>query len=241
MPLPAPKAELLNLMTTGLTAAIGLDEVGQIKKSEKVLITAAAGGVGHLAVQWAKARGCHVVGTCSSETKAKKLEQLGCDHVINYASGDLKAEIAKTYPVRTSGHKARPLITIYTELQDGLDVIWDTVGGEMTPMFVNSLATKGRLVLIGAIAGYANDGTSGFPAFKMADLPLKLLSRSRAMAGFFLPDYSKLYKEYMFKLLKLYTDGQLKLVIDDGSTSGGGKFTGLDGVIRAVEVSCVLN
>ena len=58
------------------------------------------------------------------------------------------------------------------------------------------------------------------------------------MAGFFLPDYSRQYKEYLLKLLQLYGSKDLKLVVDDGSsTSADGKFQGIEGIIRAVEVS----
>ena len=156
IPLPSANAELINLMTTGLTAAIGLDEVGQIKKSDRVLITAAAGGVGHIAVQWAKNRGCHVIGTCSSEEKAKFLRDLSCDNVINYRDSDLKTQLAEQYP-------------------EGVDVIWDTIGGPTTAMLVNALATKGRLIVVGAISGYSDNGT-GFPKVDLSDLPLKVIN-----------------------------------------------------------------
>lgn len=75
-------------------------QIGKIKKGEKVLITAAAGGVGHIAVQWAKAKGCHVIGTCSSDEKKKQLEAVGCDHVINYATEDLKGVLRNQYKVQ---------------------------------------------------------------------------------------------------------------------------------------------
>lgn len=63
------------------------------------MITAAAGGVGHIAAQWAKMKGCHVIATCSSDDKKKQLEAIGCDHVINYATEDLKSTLRSNYKV----------------------------------------------------------------------------------------------------------------------------------------------
>ncbi|KAI1278729.1 putative quinone oxidoreductase [Halotydeus destructor] len=214
VPVPEIRPEYLNLMAVGLTAAIGLDEIGRISKGEKVLITAAAGGVGHIAVQWAKLKGCEVIGTCSSEEKSKELKKIGCDHVINYHKEDLKTAI-KQFP-------------------GGIDVIWDTIGGEATEMFVNALAVKGRLVIVGAISGYKGEGT-GFPLVNIPDLPLKLLTKSRVMAGFFWPDYAKSNKKYFMELLQKHSNGEIKFWYDDGTKSADGKFIGMDGIYRAVE------
>jgi D-arabinose 1-dehydrogenase-like Zn-dependent alcohol dehydrogenase len=63
-----------------------------------VLVTAAAGGTGQFAVQLAKQAGCHVVATCSSESKAQLLRNLGADRVLNYKSDDLKAQLRRHYP-----------------------------------------------------------------------------------------------------------------------------------------------
>ncbi|GIX74915.1 prostaglandin reductase 3, partial [Caerostris extrusa] len=99
--IPVPKAipDYLVLLVSGLTAAIGLDKGNRIAAGETVLITAAAGGTGHIAVQYAKAAECHVIGTCSSEEKGKILKDLGCDRVINYKKEDLGEVLAKEYPV----------------------------------------------------------------------------------------------------------------------------------------------
>lgn len=85
-------------MVCGLTAAIGLDCVGQIKAGDKVLITAPAGGTGHIGVQWAKAKGAHVIGTTSSAEKAAFLKSIGVDHVINYKEEDLSTALTRDYP-----------------------------------------------------------------------------------------------------------------------------------------------
>src|SRR4028118_1039523 len=70
--------EVLTLMPTGVSALVALEQVGEMKSQEVVLVTAAAGGTGHIAVQLAKLAGNHVIGTCSSEAKAQLLRELGC-------------------------------------------------------------------------------------------------------------------------------------------------------------------
>ncbi len=97
---PEPKPEYIALFgTSGLTASIGLMESAKLVKGETVLVTAAAGGVGHIAAQWAKLNGCHVIATCSSESKEKFLKQLGCDRIINYKKEDLDQVLKTEYPV----------------------------------------------------------------------------------------------------------------------------------------------
>ncbi|CAG2116802.1 unnamed protein product, partial [Medioppia subpectinata] len=78
-PIPENKPEYLALLDCGLTACIGLDQAGRITRGETVLITAAAGGTGHIGVQWAKYKGCHVIGMASAPEKIKLLKELGCD------------------------------------------------------------------------------------------------------------------------------------------------------------------
>ena len=73
---PEPKPEYLALVgTSGLTAAIGLSESARLTKGETVLVTAAAGGLGHIAAQWAKINGCHVIALTSNKKKQKFLER----------------------------------------------------------------------------------------------------------------------------------------------------------------------
>ncbi|CAG2178138.1 unnamed protein product, partial [Oppiella nova] len=68
--IPKPDPEYLALFgTSGLTASIGLSEGSHLASGEKVLITAAAGGVGHIAAQWALLKGCHVIATTSNDKK----------------------------------------------------------------------------------------------------------------------------------------------------------------------------
>lgn len=112
-----------SLPLAGLTALIALDEVAAIRAGQRILIHAAAGGVGGLAVQLAKHRGCWVAGTCGAANLAY-VKQSGADRVINYAAEDFAAT-----------------------LRD-LDVVFDTLGGEVNRRSAAVLRSGGCLVQI---------------------------------------------------------------------------------------------
>jgi hypothetical protein len=109
-----------------------------MKSQEVVLVTAAAGGTGHIAVQLAKLAGNHVIGTCSSEAKAQLLRELGCDREINYRTEDLDRVLKQEYP-------------------KGINLVFDCVGKEVFDTCVDNLAVRGRLVAIGFISEYAKN------------------------------------------------------------------------------------
>lgn len=211
---PQAIPEVVPLLVSGLTASIGLDQQGRIRAGEVVLVTAAAGGLGHLAVQYARAAGCIVVATCSSEQKEAYLRSLGCETVINYRTHNLAAELSKAYP-------------------EGVDVVWETVGGETFNVLFKKLRPRGRLVVVGAIQGYQGDHV--FPEVDLTNLPYRLLARSSTLAGFLLPHYSDLYPEYVAKLYMMLQDGSLVPRVDLGQNAEGGELKGVEGCIRGVE------
>lgn len=69
-----------------------------MKSSDTVLVTAAAGGTGHFAVQLAKRMGCHVVATCGGAAKVAALAELGADRIIDHTQEDVHAVLKKEYP-----------------------------------------------------------------------------------------------------------------------------------------------
>ncbi|RMG80755.1 MAG: alcohol dehydrogenase, partial [Chloroflexi bacterium] len=137
LPVPEPKPEYMALLLSGMTAAVGLNVTGEMKSGETVLVTAAAGGTGQIAVQLAKMAGNHVIGTCSTEEKAAFLRELGCDRVINYRQEDFATVIQEEYPNK-------------------LDIVYESVGRQMFDVALDNLAVRGRLVIIGAIAEYVS-------------------------------------------------------------------------------------
>jgi len=113
------------LPLAGATAMISLEDVGKLGSGERVLIHGGAGGVGGLAVQIAKARGAWVVATCRS-ANVDYVKSLGADRVIDYTREDFAAG-----------------------LRD-LDLVYDTVGGEVHRRSQGVLKPGGRLVYIAA-------------------------------------------------------------------------------------------
>ncbi|NWI11162.1 PTGR3 reductase, partial [Crypturellus soui] len=214
VPVPAVKPEFLTLMVSGTTAYISLKELGGLSEGKKVLVTAAAGGTGQFAVQLAKKAKCHVIGTCSSDEKGAFLKSIGCDHTINYKTENVESVLKKSYP-------------------KGVDVVYESVGGKMFDLAVNSLATKGRMIVIGFITGYQNP--SGLQPVKAELLPAKLLMKSASIRGFFMNHYLSEYKMALKDLLKMCEKGELVCEVDLGDTSPEGRFTGLESVFRAVD------
>jgi NADPH:quinone reductase-like Zn-dependent oxidoreductase len=111
-PVPEPSPEAVACTISGTVAGAALHAVANMQPGETVLVTAAAGGTGHFAVQLAKLAGCHVVATCGGEHKAARLRALGVDRVIDYlkeVGADsffvAAAGFAVTQKVPTTGHQ----------------------------------------------------------------------------------------------------------------------------------------
>ncbi|XP_050050390.1 prostaglandin reductase-3-like [Dermacentor andersoni] len=212
--LPKLDQQALPLLVSGLTAAIGLDQQGRISAGETVVITAAAGGLGHMAVQYALAAGCRVVATCSSDDKLDYLRGLGC-RVINYHRRHLGDELDSAHP-------------------EGVDVVWETMGGDTFDTLFSKLRPRGRLVVVGAMQGYLQ-GKQPFPDAALQNLPYRLFARSTTLAGFLLSDYAHLHREYFGKLYRMLQDRSLFPMIDVGLNAGGSELRGVEGCIRGVE------
>ncbi|XP_027623921.1 prostaglandin reductase 3 isoform X2 [Tupaia chinensis] len=211
---PTVKPEYLTLLVSGTTAYISLKELGGLSEGKTVLVTAAAGGTGQFAVQLSKKAKCHVIGTCSSDEKSAFLKSLGCDRPINYKAEPIKAVLKREYP-------------------QGVDVVYESVGGAMFDLAVDAMATKGRLIVIGFISGYQTP--SGLSPVKAGTLPAKLLKKSASVQGFFLNHYLSEYRAAVDHLLKMYDSGDLICGVNLGDLSSEGRFTGLESVFRAVD------
>lgn len=119
----------------GFTAHYLVNSTYVLKAGEIALIHAAAGGVGQLLVQLAKARGASVIATVSTEEKAALAREAGADHVILYSQVDFEAET-----MRITGGK-------------GVDVVYDSVGRTTFLKGFNVLRNRGMMVLYGAASG----------------------------------------------------------------------------------------
>jgi NADPH-dependent curcumin reductase CurA len=142
----APQTYLGPLGGMGLTAWAGLFEAAGLRDGDVVWVAAAAGAVGSLAAQFAKLSGHRVIGSAGSDAKvAYLLDELGLDAAFNYKR-DAVAELLRA---------AAP---------DGIDVYFDTVGGDHLEAALGSLRRFGRVALCGAISQYENSGPPRGPA-----------------------------------------------------------------------------
>lgn len=126
--------EAAAVMLKGLTTQVLLRRTYRVKRGETILIHAAVGGVGSLAVQWAKDLGAIVIGVVGTETKATLARELGCDHVI-VGSQDLAAKVKKI----TAGK--------------GVPVVYDSVGQDTFFASLDCLAPLGLMVTFGNATG----------------------------------------------------------------------------------------
>ncbi len=193
-------------MPTGISALLALEKVGEMKSNEVVLVTAAAGGTGHIAVQLAKLAGNHVIGTCGSQAKAELLQKLGCDRIINYRSENLNQVLKNEYP-------------------NGINLVFDCIGKQVFDTCVENLAIRGRLVVVGFISEYGKD----LEQVTQPRIYHKLFWKAASVRGFLMPLYQEYAAEARDRLLNLFYTNQLKVAIDPT------QFHGIESIPTAVE------
>src|SRR6266851_8152673 len=133
------------LMLKGLTVWYLLHKTFKVEPHHRVLIHAAAGGIGLLACQWARALGAHVIGTVGSKAKADLALANGCDHVILYAEEDFVARVKQI------------------SRNELCDVVYDGVGKTTFPGSLSCLKPRGLFVSFGNASGPV-------PPFSIAEL-----------------------------------------------------------------------
>ena len=149
-----PEAAAMGL--TYLTAHFALVERGRMKAGETVLVTGAAGGVGLAAVQVAKALGATVVAAVASDEKAACAKDGGADHVVRTDVANLRDALRKQI------HDA-----VGTR---GVDLIIDSVGGDVFDASLRAIAWCGRLVIVGFAEGRVPDVKAGYVLVKNIEL-----------------------------------------------------------------------
>ncbi|EPS60547.1 hypothetical protein M569_14256 [Genlisea aurea] len=209
LPVSRPDPQVVAMLTSGLTASIALEKTAQMDSGKTVLVTAAAGGTGQFAVQLAKLAGNKVIATCGGNAKARLLNALGVDRVIDYKEENIKTVFEKEFP-------------------KGFDIIFESVGGETFDLCLNNaLAIYGRLVVIGMVSEY--QGERGWEPRNYVGLCEKILRKSQTVAGFWLLQYPHLWQKHLDKLVALHSSGKLKVAIDPK------RFSGINSVVDAVE------
>jgi NADPH-dependent curcumin reductase CurA len=171
---------------SAVTAYFGLRDVGALRPNDRVLVSAAAGGVGQIAVQIARIEGCRVAGIAGGVEKCAFVANTLRPHaVIDYkAEADLAAAIARACP-------------------DGIDLYFDNVGGPTLDAALAHLRPGGRVVLCGRIS----------QALATEPYAVRNLDRLAAMhgrmQGFLVFDYHARYDEARAWLAARLRDGSL--------------------------------
>jgi NADPH-dependent curcumin reductase CurA len=170
----------------GMTAFVGLIDIGQPKAGETVVVSAASGAVGSVVGQLAKVRGCRAVGIAGSAEKCRYVvDELGFDACINYKTDDLKSALRAACP-------------------DRIDIYFENVGGAVQAAVLKQLNRGARIPLCGLIAEYnATEHPSG-PNWR----PL-LVSRA-TVRGFIVSDHIDRGPAFLAEMMPLVKSGRIK-------------------------------
>lgn len=182
-----PKRMLTVYGVSGLTAYFGIHDVAQVSPGDAVLVTAAAGSVGSLAGQIARLRGGRVIGTAGGPAKVAWVRDVaGFDDCLDYKNDDLAAGLATFAP-------------------DGLNAVFDNVGGRVLEAALDNLADHARIALCGSISsGYTATGYGSGPRNYM-----QLGFRRASMRGFIFLDYVDQFPHALSDLVSWTHDGSL--------------------------------
>lgn len=195
-----PAQEALPFATQGVTAHYMAEVLSPIQAHDRVLIHAAAGGVGSFLVQLAKRKGATVYGKIGSDTKKAYLESLGVDHVINYK-------------------KEAHFKALQNLLGDQkISVSFNAVGGRTSKQDLKLLGPGGRLFLFGGADLAARKGLFGKLSFLWemgVVLPIGLMMQSKSILGVNMlkiaDQWPLAIQQSMGAMLSLYRDKQLQL------------------------------
>lgn len=198
--------EILTLMPTGISALVALEKAGEMTTKEVVLVTAAAGGTGHIAVQLARLAGNHVIGVCGSDKKVQLLKELGCNHIINYRTENLNEILKQEYP-------------------KGINLIFDCVGKQIFDTCVEHLAVRGRLVVVGFISEYGKIPEQ----ITTTRIYHQLFWKAASVRSFLMPHYQEYIPEARDRLLNLFYTGKIKVAVNPT------EFKGLESIPDAVQ------
>eukprot|EP00884_Botryococcus_braunii_P020803 jgi/Botrbrau1/7406/Bobra.0112s0007.2 len=228
-PIKEATPEAVAITLSGVTAAVALEVTGgPMRETDTVLVTAAAGGTGHFAVQLAKLAGCHVVATCGGKEKAAALKELGADRVIDYKSEEVAEVLDREYGGR-------------------ITVAYEGVGGSLRQAILPHLAAGGRMLAVGYISGYPHNAAFRPPSARDPDSdsdpePLPpdhlLMWEGRTIQHKGATIYGntwggaspKQVKEARQRLFRLHEEGRLKVLIDRSH-----EFKGIESIPDAID------
>lgn len=170
----------------GLTATQGLYGFSDPKAGETIVISGAAGSVGSIVGQLAKADGLNVIGVAGSEEKCNWLtNELGFDGAINYKADDLAAQLSKLTP-------------------NGIDMYFENTGGPIQHHVVDRMNAHGRIVVCGMISDYNAEQPSAGPNW------IPIIKKRLTIQGFAMPDHFPDMAKLVGKLAPYVMAGKIK-------------------------------
>ncbi len=172
---------------TGLAAYFGILRVGEYKTDDTVVVSAAAGAVGHVAVQIAKLKGSRVIGIAGGAEKCRRVvEEYGADSCIDYKSQDISARLGELCP-------------------EGIDLYLDNVGGTTLEAVLDNLAFDARIAISGAIGEYDNLSSVHGPSNY-----LNLIAKRGTMRGLLNIHWAKEFGEAREEMMRWMEQGKLR-------------------------------
>jgi NADPH-dependent curcumin reductase len=205
-PAEAPLSTALGVLgMPGLTAYVGLNEIGRPQKGETVVVAAASGAVGAVAGQLAKHSGARVVGIAGGADKCRFVEaELGFDAAIDHRAADLEAALDRACP-------------------NGIDVYFENVGGAVQQAVFPRLNDFGRMIMCGMVAEYNDVAPRPGPNLMAA------VRKRLKIQGFIVSDQWQRWGEYRAMAAPLIKSGALKYREDivDGLDRAPEAFIGL--------------
>jgi len=170
----------------GMTAYVGLLDIGRPKEGETVVVSAAAGAVGSIAGQIAKIKGCRVVGTAGSDEKCAFVKhELGFDECINYKTADLDAALKAACPNR-------------------IDVYFDNVGGAVLEAVLKRINVHARIPLIGMISQYNDSKRAPGPNLE------PLLTNRTLIQGMIILDHADRTRDFLRDMSQWLREGKVR-------------------------------
>jgi hypothetical protein len=181
------------LGTTGVTAYVGMHEVGKVQAGHNVLVNAASGAVGGVAVQLAKAAGARVVAVAGGKDRVEHaVGTLGADAAVDYRDAAFAEHLAKA-------------------AGDGFDLFFDNVGGAQLTLGLSAMKDFGLVVLCGSVSGYAAAGERD----ALSDLRAAVFKRV-TLRGFIVSDfYPQRLRAMREELSALANEGKVSQVITE--------------------------
>jgi NADPH-dependent curcumin reductase CurA len=205
-PADAPLSTALGVLgMPGLTAYVGLDEIGKPRRGETVVVSAASGAVGAIVGQLARRAGAQVVGIAGGADKCRWVEaELGFDTCIDHRLGDLGTALDRACP-------------------KGIDVYWENVGGAVQQAVFPRLNDFARMVMCGMVAEYNDIEPRPGPNLMSA------VRKRIKIQGFIVSDRWQRFAEFRAMAAPLLRSGELKYREDivDGLDQAPEAFIGL--------------